>query len=348
MSNHRPQHQSVTYRDACISSLAAVDGNHVVTSEDIELKLVDVYRRLGMEPHLHALTGIEQRRFFDAGTLPSDVAAAAGRAALSRAGIDAAEVDLLISTSVSQDHVEPSTAAAVHGKLQLSRGCINFDIKNACLGFVTAMDVAATLIDAGRIGVALVVAGEVSRDIVEATIARLQQPSTTMASYRSQFVALTFGSAGTAVVLTHKDAGARERHRLVRSYTVADGAHHALCVAESTEMRADARALTLAGLILAQQGLEAARAAFGFTSFAYDRYILHQTSQAHLEKFCDLLDLDAARFELTYPHFGNVGACGVPLTLCRAVDGGRVQSGQRVPLLGVGSGMSATWMEIEW
>jgi acyl-CoA:acyl-CoA alkyltransferase len=349
MSKFRPHHQRVTYSHACVAALAALDGDEVVESASIESALQHTTDRLGIERGLlRKLTGIEQRRLFARDQQPSDVAAAAGKAALQQAGIDAADVDLLMSTSVSQDHVEPATAAAVHAKLGLPRSAINFDVKNACLGFVTAMDIAATMIDAGRIGVALVVAGEVSRAMTEATIARLQEPTATTQMYRDQFVALTFGSSATAAVLTHRDAGMREQHRLLRSYTVADGTHHDLCVGEIHEMRVHAKALTLAGLILGQQGIEAARAAFDMSSFDYPRYIMHQTSQAHLEKFSDLLGLEADRFELTYPRYGNVGACGVPLTLHQAARAGRIQPGQHVPLLGVGSGMSATWMELAW
>jgi acyl-CoA:acyl-CoA alkyltransferase len=347
MSRQRPTHQQVRHKSAAIASLSVIDGTDVVTSADIEERLRPMSERFGLVPGmLMELTGIQERRFFPAGTLPSDVAARAGKAALNDAGLDVADVDLLISASVSQDHVEPSTASAVHGKLGLPVSALNFDIKNACLGFLTAMDVAATLIDAGRIGTALIVAGEISRDIVDATVARLLEASSTLSMYREQFVSLTLGSSACAVVLTTSDVAGS--HRLIRSYNVAAGEHHHLCIGEMHEMKVDAKALTLAGLILGQQGLVAARAAFGLSDFTYPVYVMHQTSKPHLEKFCDLIDVDAGLFERTYPRYGNVGACGLPLTLHHAVKNGRVKTGQRVPLLGVGSGMNAAWLEIEW
>lgn len=349
MSSVVPHHQSVHHRRAAIASLSVIEGPEVVSSASIEERLRPVSQRFSLVPGLLLeLTGIERRRFFAPGTVPSDVAAVAGRKAVAEAGLLLSDIDLLISASVSQDHVEPSTAAAVHGKLGLSSSTLNFDIKNACLGFLTAMDIAASLIDLGRIGTALIVAGEVSRDIVDATIERLLQPTSTLQMYRSQFVSLTLGSAACAVVLTRDDAGLSSCHRLIRSFNVAAGEHHGLCIGEMHEMTVDARALTLAGLILGQQGVEAAKRAFAMSAFDYAAYVMHQTSKPHLEKFCDLIDVDAARFERTYPDFGNVGSCGVPLTLHKAVEHGRIQPGQRVPLLGVGSGLNAALLEIEW
>lgn len=339
----------VRHQHAGIAGLAVVEPSELVASSAIEARLAPLSSRLQLMPDaIVALTGIETRGFFAPGTVPSDIAAAAGRAALADAGVDASDVDVVISCSVSQDHVEPATAAAVHGKLGLARACLNFDLKNACLGFVSALDLAGTLIDSGRVGVVLVVAGEVSREIVDATIARLQHPDATLHDYRTQFVSLTLGSAGCAAVVAHSDAGFRQHHRLLRSYSVADGTHHGLCVGEMHEMRVDAKALTLAGLILGSEGIRDAKAAFGDASFDYPCYVMHQTSRPHLEKFCDLIDVDAARFERTYPRYGNVGSCGVPLTLHQAVRGGRIQVGQKVPLLGVGSGLNAAWLEVEW
>ena len=115
----------------------------------------------------------------------------------------------------------------VQGKLGLPSSTLNFDIKNGCLGFLTALDVAGSLIDLGRIGSALIVAGEISRGIVDATIARLLLPTSTLAQYRAQFVSLTLGSAACAVVLTRADAGLPACHRLVRSFNVAAAEHHA-------------------------------------------------------------------------------------------------------------------------
>ena len=84
----------------------------------------------------------------------------AGRAAIDKAGIDPSKIGILISTSVCKENLEPSVACAVHHQLGLSTSCLNFDIANACLGFINAMHLAATMLDAGTVEYALIVDGE--------------------------------------------------------------------------------------------------------------------------------------------------------------------------------------------
>ena len=104
-----------------------------------------------------------------------EAAALAGEQAIVAAGIDRSEIGMLISTSVCRHHLEPSVACAVHHHLGLAPGCLNFDLGNACLGFVNAIHLAATAIDAGQIPYALIVDGEGSRHTQLTTIARLQE-----------------------------------------------------------------------------------------------------------------------------------------------------------------------------
>ena len=125
---------------------------------------------------LAELAGIEARRWWPEGVTFDQAAAMAGRAALDAAGIDPSRVGMLISTSVCKHHLEPSVACAVHHQLQLAPSCLNFDVGNACLGFINGMQIAANAIDAGAIDYALIVDGEGSRYTQENTIARLQQP----------------------------------------------------------------------------------------------------------------------------------------------------------------------------
>ena len=108
---------------------------------------------------------------------------------------------MLISTSVCKHHLEPSVACAVHHRLGLPTSCINFDLANACLGFVNAMHLAATAIDAGHIDYALIVDGEGSRYTQLATIARLQQPTAAAADVFDEFASLTLGSGAAAMVM---------------------------------------------------------------------------------------------------------------------------------------------------
>ena len=91
---------------------------------------------------------------------------------------------------------------------------MNFDLANACLGFVNGMQLAAMMIDAGRIDYALIVDGEGAREIHENTIARLARPDATREDVLSEFATLTLGSGAAAMVLGRADEHP-EGHRLV-------------------------------------------------------------------------------------------------------------------------------------
>ena len=190
------------YANTAVLSVCGVDAPHVVTSAEIDERLAATYRRVGLRPGLlENLAGITERRWWPRDVRFADAAAMAGAKALAEAGVDPARVGLLVDSSVSRAHLEPSAAVAVHHALGLPPTCMNFDVANACLGFLNGMQLAAMMIDAGRIDYALVVDGEGAREIHENTFARLEQPDATREDVLSQFATLTLGSGAAAMVL---------------------------------------------------------------------------------------------------------------------------------------------------
>jgi 3-oxoacyl-[acyl-carrier-protein] synthase III len=77
-----------------------------------------------------------------------------------------------------------------------------------------------------------------------------------------------------------------------------------------------------------------------------DRYIGHQVSMSHTNKLFQDVGIDPEKFPLTFPFWGNVAAAALPMTL--ALEAERLRPDERVLLLGVGSGLNATYMEIDW
>ena len=77
-----------------------------------------------------------------------------------------------------------------------------------------------------------------------------------------------------------------------------------------------------------------------------DRYILHQVSDVHTNAIVKATGLDRSRVPLTYPGYGNVGPASIPITLSE--EASRLQPGNRVLLMGVGSGLNTAMMEIQW
>lgn len=326
-----------------ILSLAAVEAPVVVTSDWIDEQLADTYQRNGMRPGLLAgVAGIEERRWWNEDVSFADAAAMAGRAAIEQAGIDPSEIGIMISTSVCKDHLEPSVACAVHHRLGLPTSCMNFDIGNACLGFMNAMHVASTMLDTGAVDYALIVDGEGSRYTQETTIERLRRPEATDLDVFAEFASLTLGSGAAAMVLTRTDRHP-DAHRIVGGTARAATQHELLCVGSLDKMTTDTAGLLVAGLDLAE---DAWKDANDDVSQDADWYILHQVSKVHTSMLCQRLGIDMAKVPLTFPKYGNVGPAAVPITLASVQD--RIQPGERVLCLGIGSGLNTSATEILW
>jgi 3-oxoacyl-[acyl-carrier-protein] synthase-3 len=336
------------YRSSNTSILAvnAVDAPRIVTSAEFDERLAETYRRVGLRAGLlEGLVGIRERRWWGDDVTYADGAAMAGAKALAESGVDPAKIGLLINTSVSKAHLEPSTAVAVHHALGLPPDCQNFDVSNACLGFVNGMQIAAAMIDGGQLDYALVVNGEDARPVQETTLDRLTGPGvTTAAQVMDEFATLTLGSGAAAMVLGRADLHP-EGHRVVGGATRASTEHHELCVGDIQQMRTNSKGLLEAGLELSKAVWDDAAEDFDWAS-GMDSYVIHQISQVHTGALCRMLGIDQARVPLTFPAYGNIGPASVPYTLAKY--GQELEAGDRVLLMGIGSGLNASLTEIQW
>jgi 3-oxoacyl-[acyl-carrier-protein] synthase-3 len=328
--------------DTAVVSVAHVDAPEVVPSTRFDEILAETYERVGAQSGLlESLAGIKERRWWPKGHLFTDAAAAAGAKAIEASGVRVEEIGLLIDTSVCRDRLEPSSAVTVHNALDLPSSCLNFDLSNACLGFVNALQVAGNMIDAGQINYALIVDGEGSRSLQEATLARLSGADATMADLFSEFASLTLGSGGAAAVVGRHSENPGS-HRVVGGIARADTSHHNLCVGNLDRMSTDTKSLLNAGLQVSKLGWGDAEESW----LDADRYIVHQISQVHTGMLCETLGIDPAKVPLTFPFLGNVGPASIPITL--SLESGSLEPGDQVLLLGIGSGLNASAMELIW
>jgi 3-oxoacyl-[acyl-carrier-protein] synthase-3 len=337
------------FENVAILSVASVEAPNRVTSAELKARLTPVLKRLGFAPGvLASLSGVVARRFWDEGTQPSDAAARAAELALSQAGIDRARIGLLVNTSVCRDYVEPSTACLVHGKLSLSSDCLNFDVANACLGFINGMDLVAQSIERGVIDYGLVVDGESSRFVVDKTIERLNATGDARA-FADHFATLTLGSGAAAMVLARSDlVPSSVAHRYVGSVSLAATEHSHLCRGQVDGMVTDGQRLLQAGLELAQRTFDRARRELGWSPELLDEAVIHQVSRQHTDKLTERLGLTPARVHAIFPELGNVGPASIPLVLSQAAALGRLRKGHRVALMGIGSGLNCTMAEVLW
>lgn len=322
---------------------------HRITSESIEQQITSTLDRLAIPfGNLERLTGIQERRFWDAGVMPSDVATLAARKVIDTAGIDPQAIGCIINTSVSKDYIEPSVACLVHGNLKLSPNCRNYDIGNACLGFLDAILNIMMMIDAGMIQYGLVVDGESAREPVEATIHLLQNDDVSLETYQKNFATLTIGSGAVAMLLTHKDLS-RTNHIINGSVSLADTKYNRLSIGQRDGGQTDAPALLTAGVNLAMAAWKIAKEKLEYWSDeTIDIYIPHQVSVRHMNALNAALGLTPEKVFLNVQTLGNIGPAALPITLKMADEGGRIKHKDHVALLGIGSGLNCTGMSVTW
>jgi 3-oxoacyl-[acyl-carrier-protein] synthase III len=288
--------------------------------------------------------GIRERRWWAEDATFVEGAATAAAKAISESGVDAAAIGLMVNTSIGRMHLEPSTAVAVHDAVGLSSSCQNFDVTNACLGFFNGIEIAGAMIDAGMTDYALVVNGEDARPVQEATIERLAQPGITAKDVMAEFAAFTLGSGAAAVVIGRSDQHPGG-HRIVAGVSRAGTEHHQLCTGDNVVMNTDLKGLLDAGLQLSGDLWAEAATDFGWTS-GIDRYVLHQVSQVHTDAICARLGLEPDLVPRSFPEYGNIGPVSVPFTLAGQIAS--LAPGDRVLLMGIGSGLNASVIEIAW
>jgi len=336
------------FDNVSIVGVAHVDAPHRIPSEELDQRMAETYRRLGVPARLlESLTGVKARRFWDPETRPSDAATLAGRKVLADAGVDIRRIGAMVNTSVCRDYVEPSVACFVHANLGLPETCLNFDIANACLGFIDGMEVLGNLIERGEIEFGLIVDGESSRTVVEATLARLSQPACDAAMLRDQLATLTVGSGAAAMILAHTRL-APGGHRFHGGTSLAATKHNQLCRGQLEVGITDTRNLLAHGVALAQRTWVKAGKELGWSTDSVDLFALHQVSELHTQELARSVGFDLAKAFLIYPELGNVGPASVPIVLSKAVEAERVSPGDHIVLGGIGSGLNCTVAGVTW
>jgi len=301
-----------------------------------------------MEPNLlEALSGITERHLWDSGTMPSDPATEAAKIAIQSSGIDPGRLGILVNTSVCRDYLEPSTACLIHGNLGLPPTCMNFDIGNACLGFLNGMDIVGNMIERGQIDYGIVVDAETAETIIEKTVDRLRGDDVDEQTFRSNFASLTLGSGASAMILGRRELEP-EAHPFFGGVNRAATQHSRLCLGNIDHMVTDTKNLMIGGMELAVSTFREGAASFGWQTEDFDWYVMHQVSKAHCEHFGHSLGLDMDKVYRLYPNYGNIGPAGVPIVLSKLEEEGFLKRGQRIALMGIGSGLNCTMAELLW
>lgn len=342
------------FAHACIESLATVLPEEIWSSAQIEDRLRPLYERLKLPAgRLELMTGIKERRMWAAGTLPSDASAKAGKAVLRRSAIRPEQVEAFMHCAVSRDMLEPATASFVHHKIGLGPHAHIFDLSNACLGFLNGLVTLGAMIDAGQIRRGMIVAGENGRPLVDQTIQHLLTAPLDRNAIKPFFANLTIGSGAVAAIVCHEDVlPAGPKHRLLAGACLAATRHSELCQGDTSgqglQMETDSEQLLIAGVEVARETWRLFEQETGWTRATPDHLVCHQVGNAHRRKLYETLGLDLAKDFSTFETLGNTGSAALPTALALAVDKGTVKTGDKIALLGIGSGINSLMLAVEW
>ncbi|HEY1793612.1 MAG TPA: 3-oxoacyl-ACP synthase III [Opitutaceae bacterium] len=342
------------FTNACLESIAVALPDEAWTSAAIEERLRPLYERLNLPfGRLELMTGIRERRVWPAGTLPSDASAAAGRAVLGRSGVAPRDIGLYMHSAVSRDMLEPASASFAHRKIGLPDSVQVFDVSNACLGFLNAITVACAMIDGGQVRAALVTAGENGRPLVEETIRTLLAGSLSRNAIKPYFANLTIGCGAVGAVVCHKDLVRGRSRRILGGVCRAATEHSELCRGDTSvtgglSMQTDSERMLEAGVALAKETWGEFAQATGWTAQLIDRVICHQVGAAHRRLLLQTLEVEPRKDFSTFETLGNMGSVSLPATLAQAAGSGVVRDGDRVALMGIGSGLNCMMLALEW
>ncbi|HEU5078371.1 MAG TPA: 3-oxoacyl-ACP synthase III [Opitutaceae bacterium] len=342
------------FQNVCLESIAVALPDEIWTSANIEERLAPMYERLKLPfGRLELMTGIRERRHWPHGTRASDASAAAGRAVLARSSLKPEQLGVFIHGAVSRDMMEPATAAFAHRKIGLPATTQLFDVSNACLGFLNGMVTLAGLIESGQIDAGMVVSGENGRPLIEETLRHLLDHPLSRNEIKPFFANLTIGSGAVGAILCHRKLINGHPHRLLGGIGRAATQHSELCQgdshgAESLAMQTNSEELLIAGVDLARTTWQDFVRETGWSTENINRFICHQVGSVHRRKLFESLGLPLERDFSTFETLGNMGSASLPATLATAVGAGAVRAGDKVALLGIGSGLNCLMLALEW
>lgn len=303
----------------------------VVTNDDLA-RTVDT-----SDEWIRTRTGIRSRHFAAEGELASDLALPAAQRALDAAGVNPADIDLIIVATTTPDIIFPSTACILQSKLGIA-GCPAFDVQAVCSGFVYALTIADLFIRSGQARHVLVVGAEVYSRILD---------------WNDRGTCVLFGDGAGAVVVAASD-----KPGILATKLHADGSHKdMLCVPGSVNggkvtgspfVQMDGGSVFKFAVRVFEEGANEVLEAAGLKVSDLDWFIPHQANIRIMEATVRKLGLPKEKLIATVHHHGNTSAASIPLALDEAVKDGRVLPGQTLLLQGVGGGFTWGAVLLRW
>jgi 3-oxoacyl-[acyl-carrier-protein] synthase-3 len=293
----------------------------------------ELAERLGTtEDWIVSRTGVRERPVARPGERLSDYATRVAAAALERAGVEPAELDLVVGGTMTADELTPYTSTVVADALGAHHAGA-FDLGAACTAFLSGMAVAAAQIETGRCRYVLVIGADFISRLInledrrsaplfgDAAGAVLFGPARAGAGGIGPIVLGADGSeAGRAILIDHADRKLRMDGPEVYRHAVSRMAEASLAAVERAELSLD----------------------------DIDLFAFHQANRRITRALGERLGLDPERVVDCIETFGNSSAATLPLALATAEADGRLNPGTRVLMAAFGGGFTWGAAVVEW
>jgi 3-oxoacyl-[acyl-carrier-protein] synthase-3 len=311
----------------------------VLTNAELE-KLVDTN-----DQWIRERTGIHERRIAAPDQASSDLALIASQRALEMAGLDAADVEMIVVGTVTPDYPFPSTATVVQGKLG-NKKAFAFDLSAACAGSMYALSVADRYVASGACKNALVIGVDCL---------------TRITNWKDRNTCILFGDGAGAMVLK----GTGEAHRGLSTIRLhADGSLVPLLLQPGGGSRDPISAeMVAAGRHhIYMKGTEVYKVAVrsleevcrevldaeGLKPSQVNHVIAHQANKRILDATLHRLEIPPERCWMNLAKYGNTSAASVPMTLDEANRAGWFKPGDVILMMGIGGGMAWGGAVLRW
>lgn len=313
---------------------------NVLSNKDLE-KIVET-----SDEWIRTRTGIKERRTVSNGQAASDLAVEASKKALKMAGIDAAELDLIIVATMSGDMPMPSTASFVQYKIG-AKNVPAMDINAACSGFLYALSVADSFIrsNSGIYKKVLLIGTEVLSSFVDwndrstcilfgdGAGAVVLEPTTT----ESGIISTKLHSNGSLWDLVHMPGGGS---RYPTSEETIDKRLHYIKMRGNETFRVAVRTLTsIVVETLNENNLDVSQIKI---------LIPHQANLRIIQAIAQRLGLPKEKVFINIDRYGNTSAASIPLALDEAVRTERISEGDYILMEAFGGGLTWASALIKW
>jgi 3-oxoacyl-[acyl-carrier-protein] synthase III len=284
-------------------------------------------------------TGIGERRIAAPGELTSDLAVAAARRALQRAGMSGSDLDLIVLATATPDQTFPSTAVKVQAQLGMKRGAA-FDVQAVCSGFIFALAVADNALRLGQARTALVIGAETFSRILD---------------WQDRGTCVLFGDGAGAVVLNAVAGGSTSRG-VLSTHLHSDGRQHDILYVDGGPsstgtaglLRMEGREVFRQAIQHLTEAVDEALAANGLRPADIDWLVPHQANTRIIDAVGRKLGLPAEKTVLTIERHANTSAASIPLALDEAVADGRIRPGHLVLMEALGGGLTWGASVVRW